>query len=386
MTTARLNDARVDELRSAVEDIVKRRSLASCQYALALDGEVVVNETVGDAPPESRYRIFSVTKLIPVAVVWQLIGEGRLDPEAPVATWWPEFGKYGKDAVTLEHVLGHTAGLAGHHIDRGAWEDRDERVRQMVEWQLDWEPGTNFEYHALSAHWILAELITRVTGTEHRQAARERLLDPLGLDRLELGVPVGRQADVQPLVETGEVTSREAWAEVLGEHVLEMVRDLIPTEPTALEDDVVISALSSQEGLRVGVPGGGAVSDAASVALLYQALLHNQQELWDPKTLRKMVRTVVNRHPTFLGHPVMRGYGTEISGEGEPHERLRRLGSGFTSPTAFGHAGAGGQVSWGDPETGLSFAFFTNGWDHDLLATIRRERVLNEHVTRCLAP
>ena len=39
---------------------------------------------------------------------------------------------------------------------------------------------------------------------------------------------------------------------------------------------------------------------------------------------------------------------------------LRGFGSG-TSPRAFGHGGAGGQVAWGDPETGLSFSYCTNG-------------------------
>jgi CubicO group peptidase (beta-lactamase class C family) len=42
----------------------------------------------------------------------------------------------------------------------------------------------------------------------------------------------------------------------------------------------------------------------------------------------------------------------------------RGFGSG-ASPSAFGHAGAGGQIAWGDPETGLSVGFLTNGFQQD---------------------
>ena len=82
----------------------------------------------------------------------------------------------------------------------------------------------------------------------------------------------------------------------------------------------------------------------------------------------------------------MRGYGLEVAGEGTPEERLRRIGSGYTSPATFGHPGAGGQVAWADPASGLSFVFLTNGWDRHLLELVRRPRTIDEHVARCLVP
>ena len=54
--------------------------------------------------------------------------------------------------------------------------------------------GTSYEYHATSAHWVLAEIIERVSGIDYRQFVKGRILDPLGLTRLALGVPEARNA------------------------------------------------------------------------------------------------------------------------------------------------------------------------------------------------
>ena len=56
-----------------------------------------------------------------------------------------------------------------------------------------------------------------------------------------------------------------------------------------------------------------------------------------------------------------------------------------TSPRAFGHNGAGGQIAWGDPETGLSFCYLTDGHLPDMLATGRKSVGLSSLADNCLA-
>ena len=60
--------------------------------------------------------------------------------------------------------------------------------------------------------------------------------------------------------------------------------------------------------------------------------------------------------------PALRGLGVVVAGE---EDRMWRGFADACSPRAFGHMGAGGQISWADPETGLSFAFLTNGAQRD---------------------
>ena len=377
----RLDRARVRDLHDAVQREVDEAGLASCQYAIGLHGEVVVSDTVGDGPDDARYLLFSATKVVPVAAVWRLLAQGRLDVDAPVTTWWPGFGRHGKEVVTIEQVLTHRCGFPTADVGSEGLTDRSSRVEQMERWKLEWPPGTRSQYHAFSAHWVLAELIERVTGADHRAAVRELLLDPLHLDRLELGVPVERQHDIQALVPTGEGPTFEEVATELGTDVAQQV---MPMLEHGLEPDETVLRLASPEGYAGGVPGAGAVSDARSLALLYQELLHNRAGLWDDELLREATRTVRCFDPGTIGNPAMRGLGVDIAGEGTPEERRLRLGSGHTSPRAFGHSGAGGQIAWADPDTGMSFAFLTNGWDRNPIRGKARDAALNRHAAACL--
>jgi CubicO group peptidase (beta-lactamase class C family) len=353
----------------------------SCQYAIALDGEILVQQTIG-ANEEARYSMWSATKPVFASVVWQLIGEGLLDPTAPVVELWPEFGAHGKHAVTLEHLLTFTAGFPAAELDLVTIGDRESRARQIEQWSLEFEPGKGYAYHALSAHWVLAELVARVTGTDHREALRRLVLDRLGLERLELGVPQERQGDVQRTVETGEPPSAPELAEALG--LPSLPDELLSfTQERPEHSFPELHRWQQRHVIEAGMPGAGGVSDAASLALFYQALLHDPKGIWDPAVLADVTSNVRN---TFIGPPfgivAMRTLGLEVQGD-DAGSRWR-VGGGGVSPTTFGHGGAAGQIGWADPTTGLSFAYLTNGADRNVVRQARQGRALSAAAASCI--
>jgi CubicO group peptidase (beta-lactamase class C family) len=121
----------------------------------------------------------------------------------------------------------------------------------------------------------------------------------------------------------------------------------------------------------LGVPGGGGIADATTVVLFYQGLLHNTDGLWDPAILADAIGNVRNtfRDP-MLGNTANRSLGVVLAGD---DGKANMRGFGHTqSPRTFGHNGAGGQIAWCDPETGISFCFLTNGRDFDHLREGRR--------------
>jgi CubicO group peptidase (beta-lactamase class C family) len=318
-------------------------------------------------------------------VLWQLIGEGLLDPAARVVDLWPEFGTHGKAAVTLEHLLLFTAGFPNAPLELATIGDRDARARQIEQWTLESTPGTTFAYHGLSAHWVMAELVMRVTDTDHRLALRERVLEPLGLERLELGVPVERQADVQNMVETGESATVEEIATALGfTEIPPALRAMFEQVATTSSAGDPLLALELPHVRAAGLPGGGAVSDAASLALFYQHLLHDPKSIWDPEVLEDVTSNVRN---TLVGEPLgvvaMRTWGLEVQGN-DATARFRS-GSGAASPATFGHGGAGGQIAWADPVSGLSFAYLTNGLDRHAVRAARRVRELAAAAAACVS-
>ena len=167
--------------------------LPSCQFALAREGRIAAAVNLGAAAPDSRYVIFSATKPVVASAMWVLIGEGAIDPARRVAEYIPEFGTEGKDVITVEQVMLHTSGFPHAPFQPLEWDDRDARLARFGKWRCNWEPGTAFEYHATSAHWVLAELIERATGRDFREYIRTQVIEPLGLTRLRLGVPEAEQ-------------------------------------------------------------------------------------------------------------------------------------------------------------------------------------------------
>jgi CubicO group peptidase (beta-lactamase class C family) len=356
-------DVAVDALAARARREVDEGLLPSCQWALALDGEVVAGETVGDAPAgdDTRYVMYSCTKAIVASAVWQLLGEGTLRLDDRVAEHIPEFGSNGKAGVTVEQVLLHTSGFPRAPIHPNRWDSREARLEAFAKWRLNWEPGSRFEYHPTSAHWVLAELLERIDGEDFRAVVRRRVIEPLGLTALRLGVPAEEATDIALPVNVGEPPTPEEWQEALG------IDSFDPGEVT--EDALLL--FSQPSALAAGVPGGGAVSTAADLARFYQGLLHPPAGLWDPAVLADATGHVRNTFPDpTTGVPANRALSIVVAGD-DGKAGMRGMGH-TTSPRAFGHDGAGGQIAFADPETGISFAYFTNGLDRHHLRQWRR--------------
>ena len=123
---------------------------------------------------------------------------------------------------------------------------------------------------------------------------------------------------------------------------------------------------------------------AESLALFYQALLHNPGEVWPPALLADVTGRVRNHLPDFMGVPANRTLGLIQAGDdGKSH--VRGLGR-TVSPRAFGHNGAGGQIAWADPESGLSLGYVTNGLDRHEIRAPRRGTAISSRAGVCAEP
>ncbi|HUR50502.1 MAG TPA: serine hydrolase domain-containing protein [Mycobacteriales bacterium] len=346
-----LDEGKAQRLLDACADEVESGRLPACQVALAREGEVVLRATFG-APDDARFTVFSVTKALTAAAVWLHVGDA-LRPGTRVCELVPQFAREGFDAVTVEHLLTHTAGFpfAPMRPEEGA--SPTERRARFATWRLDWEPGSRMTYHASSAHWVLAELIEQVEGRDFRRVVRDRVIDPLGLPALRLGLG----ANEAPVLD------------------VQLVGSPGTTELPVVADDAVLLRFNEPSVRATGVPGGGAVSTADDVALLYQALLHDPKGLWDPEVLADATGNVRNSLiDPWTGVPANRTLGVSVAGD-DGNAVLRVFGRA-TGPRAFGASGLGGQVAWGDPDSGLSFCFLTNGHDQDQVAAFTRSSTI----------
>jgi len=349
--------------------------LPSSQMAVAAGDRLVAYETFGDAAPDSRYVIFSCTKAVVVAAFWLLLGDGSIALDQRVAEVIPEFATNGKDVITVRQLLLHEGGFPNAPLNLETDVTRQQRLARFASWRLNWEPGTRFEYHATSAHWVIAELIERLSGVEYRAFVQERILEPLGLKRLRLGVAVQEQGDINDLEVRGEPATNEELEAVLG--IPGITLEVMQGEVT----DAALVAFNRPAFRAMGVPGGGGISTAADLALYYQALLHNPGRLWDPAVLAAGTREVHGVLPDPWYHVSSnRALGTVIAGEGQG-AAMRGFGR-TVSPRTFGHAGAGGQIAFADPDVDVSFCYLTNGLDANILRQGRR----TASIASCVGP
>ena len=324
------NDIDTGALERAAEQEI-RNGLTACQVAVARGNEILWTRSFGSANADTRFWVASATKPIVSSAIWLLIGDGKLELRRPVAHYAPEFAANDKQYVTVEQVLLMTCGFPNAPMDSADGADPARRIAQLADWTLEHEPGTQYAYHGASAHWVLAELIERISGQDFRDFVEERVTRPLGLPRL-LGIPRDEQTDIAQL--------------------------------STAADEETRTAFDCAAKIEAGEPGGGGAMTAASLSLFYQGLLHNPDSLWNPEVLADGVGNVRCTLPDpLMNLPANRTLGVVV-------------GAGFgstwgKSPTAFGWPGAGGQIGFAEPATGISFAFLQMG-DNDQMGQFLR--------------
>ena len=113
-------------------------------------GGIADQDTGAPWNEDTLIPVFSTTKGATAICANKLAQEGKLDVEAPVVTYWPEFGQAGKETMPVSYLLSHQAGLAWSDgtmtLDEAlAWEPVVERLAAETP---KWEPGTAQGYHA----------------------------------------------------------------------------------------------------------------------------------------------------------------------------------------------------------------------------------------------
>jgi CubicO group peptidase (beta-lactamase class C family) len=371
---AGIDAAALDSIYALVEKGVQRHEGCAAQVAVARGGRVAGFRAFGSArfsgetraaERESLFAVFSVTKAFVSSACWMLLREGVLSLGDRVVDYVPEFGRNGKEAVTVEHLLTHTAGFPRAALVTRDWLSDEKRVASLADWKLEWEPGSRFTYHGSATMWVLALLMTKLTGVDYRDFIRERIFEPLGLTDLFIGLPEEHHARVADVIAVGESMSE-------GEQAVASV------DAPTITDEMVAYA-NSVDARAIGSPGGGGIGTAADVALFYQGVLASldpgRDGLWDVATASD---ACTPRNVEFIDpmtkRPALRCLGLVVAGGGD---RVWRGFSANHSARAFGHMGAGGQIS---------FAFLTNAADRNAARQGARGLRLSNIAAGALSP
>ncbi len=313
--------------------------------------------------------IFSCTKGLVSILAAQLVGEKRLDYQAPVAHYWPEFAAAGKGDITVAQALSHRAGLSAPRADLGREDILDwQRMTALLAAQEPlWAPGTGYAYHALTHGWLNGEIVRRVTGKSVGTLMAERLADPLGAD-LGVGRPdlfAVRPAHVQAAESI--VTLWQDEAEKPGPNWPYRAMTLGHALPAALITPD--GGFNDPEIQAAEIPGAGGIASARGLAAVWSATVAETRgvRLLDDMTIAQATVPQSEGAPVFAADPPYSRWGMGFQLD-SPARR-------YLSGSSFGHDGAGGQVGFADPVHRIGFGFVTN-W---MMATedMRATRILD---------
>ena len=292
------------------------------------DGQVVYRKAFGMRSLEpvreamtvdTIFDIASMTKCVATATaVMKLEQEGRLRLNDPVAAYLPEFGKNGKENITIRELLTHFSGLPEDLDSKARWAGREGAFRMVMDSQPAFPPGSRFLYSDINFE-ALGFLVEKVSGLSLEEYTARNIFEPLGMRETRFLPPASWRARIAP-------------TEYDEGH--RMMRGTVH-DPTAA---------------RMGGVAGhaGVFSTADDLAKFAQEMLTGFHVL-SAQTVEKM--TTPQQPPTAS---VLRGLGWDID---SPFSSNR---GEFFPVGSFGHTGFTGTSIWIDPVTNSYVIVLTN--------------------------
>jgi CubicO group peptidase (beta-lactamase class C family) len=299
--------------------------------------------------------VYSTTKGLAGLAMALAASRGLFAYDERVATYWPEFARNGKEAITVRQLLSHQAGLYAldERPTRDLVADPERLAAVLARQRPAWPPGTRQAYHGITLGFYESELLRRVD-PRRRTLGRffqDELATPLGLDffiRLPPGIPDERLA---PLVRP------RPTALLLGMPLPLTLAAMFPRSRLrrCLEGSELPEQTDRVFARDLEVPAGGGVGTARAMAKAYGVFACGGAELGlREEILRQLeappVRPARGFRDACLHVDVRFSLGFMRPSPTNP----------FAHPTAFGNPGTGGSIGFADPRAGIGFGYVPN--------------------------
>jgi uncharacterized protein YbbC (DUF1343 family)/CubicO group peptidase (beta-lactamase class C family) len=320
---------RLSSVDAVIEQAVHDGNIPGAVLLVGHNGHVIYRKAYGNRALEPRrepmtldtiFDLASLTKVIATTTaVMQLVEQGKVRLNDPVAKYLPEFAQNGKDDVTVRQLLIHYSGMSPDLDLKTPWEGKETAYRMAFSQTPDDPPGSRFSYSDIN-FIVLGALVERISGESLDEYCERHIFLPLKMTHTRFLPPAAWRAKIAP-------TQYDE-----NEH---MLRGVVH-DPTAR---------------RMGGVAGhaGLFSTADDLAKFAQALLNGGGGILSPLTVEKM--TQPEQPPSA---PVLRGFGWDID---SPFSSNR----GDLLPVgSYGHTGFTGTSMWIDPTTQTYIILLTN--------------------------
>jgi CubicO group peptidase (beta-lactamase class C family) len=362
-------DPRFEAVREAFAANLASGAELGAAVAFTLDGEPVVDLWGGWLDFEKRrewqrdtlVNVYSTTKGMTAICAHRLSEQGRLDLDAPVARYWPEFAQASKADLPVHLLLSHRAGLPAlrEPLPPDSLYDWDRMSAALAAQEPWWEPGSRHGYHALTFGFLVGELVRRVSGRSLGAWFRDHVAGPLGAD-FHIGLGPEHDARTSPLYGQLAAELPKAVRQGLPEPLRAFLRDL--RDPATLtgaafaNPPIPPGAHNTRAWRAAEIPAANGHGTARALARIYGALACGGRlgavQLLRPETIERAITEQAAGPDAVLGGLPMRfGLGFMLRQDFMPLSPGRR---------GFGHPGAGGSVGMADPDVRVGFGYTLN--------------------------
>ncbi|MFZ5451085.1 MAG: serine hydrolase [Thermodesulfobacteriota bacterium] len=327
-----IDDPRLTRIASVAKQEIAMGHTPGVVVLVAHEDRIVYRRAFGHRALEPQMRPMSVDTIFDIAsltkvvatttAIMQLVDQGRLRLDAPVARYWPEFGAHGKSHITLRQLLTHTSGLRAEVNSRVRWRGYAGAIAAIARDKPVNPPGTRFRYS--DANFIaLGEVVRRVSGKTLDVYCAQEIFRPLGM----------KDTSFRP---SGVKQSRFAACDWQG---------------GALRCGQVSDPTSYRMG---GVAGHAGVFSTATDLARFAQMLVDQGVGGGQRLLSAKAVAAMTKPYRLPGNGIRRGLGWDIR---SPYSLI--FNTSFPKGS-FGHTGYTGTSMWIDPKSRTFLIILTN--------------------------
>jgi uncharacterized protein YbbC (DUF1343 family)/CubicO group peptidase (beta-lactamase class C family) len=319
----------LDNVDAIIQQAIADGNIPGAVLVVGHDGKVIYRKAYGHRALEPRlepmtldtiFDLASLTKVIATTTaVMQLMEEGKIRLNDPVAKYIPEFAQNGKDDITIRQLLTHYSGLAPDLDLETPWEGKQTAYQLACVMPPETTPGSNFVYSDIN-FIMLGDLVEKVSGESLDVYTEKHIFAPLKMTHTRFLPPASWRSKIAPT----QYDEND-----------KMLRGVVH-DPTAR---------------RMGGVAGhaGLFSTGDDLAIFAQTLLNGGDGILSSLTVEKMTEP-----QTPPNAPILRGFGWDID---SPFSSNR----GDLFPVgSFGHTGWTGTSIWIDPTTRSYVILLTN--------------------------
>lgn len=380
-------DSAFDRVKDAFIENFRERREVGASAAVSIDQRMVVDLWAGLArrDPQSPWtrdtivNVYSASKGIAALCAHRLVDQGKLDLDAPIARYWPEFAQAGKSELPVHLVLSHRAGLPAikQPLPSEALYDWDLMTTALAAQAPWWPPGSKHGYHALTFGYLVGELVRRITGKSLGTYLREEFAVPLGLDCF-IGFDAAEDSRVADIISPPPIPAEQR------ESVDAIFKDPESMAAKAISNPTMILKIwsarvaNSRRWRSAEIPAGNAHTNARAFATLYGALAcggtYRGYNVLSEESIRRCYTEQSNGPDAVNLTPTRFSMGFNLS---LPEQKMG------PNPRAFGHSGAGGSIGFADPDTRVGFGYAMNQMLPGNLIDVRADALIDA-LYRCL--